>query len=185
MERVKRHLRNYFDQTTVHGLSYVVNSNNAVERHLWVGFILACASYAGTLIHRSLIENRSNPTLTLINIVPNAKIPFPRVTVDGGKDWDGFGVFKQAWNRHQPEEGLDEGKVVFCLYPEFPLKTLSNYHDLIRHCHRARGPGLYCKKKLVVLSFNGFNHRLCKPERSLLSECSSKVVPLGGEDHAD
>ena len=83
--RVKDHVFNYFQETTVHGFRYVVEGQNSFERGIWIVFIICAITYAATLIRTSLIENTLNPIVTTIESIPTKQVPFPAVTLDGGQ----------------------------------------------------------------------------------------------------
>ena len=102
------HVKRYFAETTVHGFRYVATGRTAVERALWVIFILFVATFAGVLIEQSLRENGEKPILTILDVVPASEVPFPAVTVDGGQTYDHFGIVKKAWNRYQVDEKSNE-----------------------------------------------------------------------------
>ena len=99
-----KYLKSYFSKTTVHGFRYVAEGGTAVEKLLWVIFLVFSATCAGILIERSLSENRNNPILTILNVVPAAEVPVPAVTVDGGKTFDPVGIVRKAWNCYQRDE---------------------------------------------------------------------------------
>ena len=105
-----KYVKSYFSETTVHGFRYVAEGRTAAEKLLWVIFIAFAATCAGTLIERSLSENRNNPIITILNVVPVAEVPFPAVTVDGGQTFDPAGIVRKAWNRYRRDEQTDESK---------------------------------------------------------------------------
>ena len=75
MAALWKYIKSYLSETTVHGFRYVAEGRTAGEKLIWVCFIAFSATCAGILVERSLSENRHNPILTILNVVPVAEIP--------------------------------------------------------------------------------------------------------------
>ncbi len=77
-------LKEYFQQTTVHGIRYVVDGETIIERLVWVltmAIAFACAAY---LTYSSVVEAEEHPIATTTEVLTINNIPFPAVTVAAG-----------------------------------------------------------------------------------------------------
>ena len=74
--------KNYFRETTVHGLKYVVDGSNLLERVIWTFCVLLVFVLASFMISSSLDDMRTNPILATIETVHVSAIPKPAVSVN-------------------------------------------------------------------------------------------------------
>ena len=123
--RVKDHVFNYFQETTVHGFRYVVEGVNIYERGLWMIFITCAITYAGTLINVSLDENKVNPITTTIASKPTNEVPFPAVTVGSGQIIDPFGYIRRSQHQITYEAFPDGNAIIFVTLSDLATHSYS------------------------------------------------------------
>ena len=82
-QKLKKDIRGYFSESTVHGLRYIVAGGNAFERAAWVLFIAIGFLYCGHTIFNAYHEWEIHPVQTTIDEVgvPVQELPFPAITV--------------------------------------------------------------------------------------------------------
>ena len=76
-------VREYFNDTTVHGFRYVVQGRNRFERIFWFLLIITGFVFSSDIIYRALFEWNKTPLQTTIEKVdvPVQEYPFPAVTI--------------------------------------------------------------------------------------------------------
>ena len=104
---VLQFIKNYLEQTTVHGFKYVVTAASPVERIAWMGFVAIAFSAAFMMIGIYSFEAISNPITISLSTIPVAQVPFPAVSVDSGKSWDHMGYPRKALARTLPDESRE------------------------------------------------------------------------------
>ena len=79
----KKELIAFLSESTVPGLSYVVESKAAIERVAWAILLVAAFYFTGSVIHIQWTHWRSHPVETTIDEVglPVDLLPFPAITV--------------------------------------------------------------------------------------------------------
>ena len=82
-ETIAKHIRDYFNDTTVHGFAYVVHGRNWLEKLFWIVLILTGFIMSGELFYSSCLGWNDTPLQTTIEKVdiPVQNYPFPAVTV--------------------------------------------------------------------------------------------------------
>ena len=83
LREAKRNLVDYFSQTTVHGLRYIIDGRNVFERLIWVVMIVFGFVYCTTMIWGAFEYWKTHPVETTIDQVgvPVQELPFPTITV--------------------------------------------------------------------------------------------------------
>ena len=83
MESLINTVKEYFNDTTVHGFRYVVNGRNRCEKIFWVILIVIGFIFSGIIINNSIWSWRNIPLQTTIEKVskPIQHFPFPAVTI--------------------------------------------------------------------------------------------------------
>ena len=73
-------IRNFFESSTIHGLTYIATSRKYV-RLFWIIVVIAGFSVAGVLIYNSFQSWDESPVKTTIETHPISEIKFPKMTV--------------------------------------------------------------------------------------------------------
>ena len=81
--QIIREMDEYFQNTTVHGFSYLQRSNKRLVRRFWAIIILIFFILAAYLINNAFIDWNENQTITTISSIatPVQETQFPTVTV--------------------------------------------------------------------------------------------------------
>ena len=76
-------VKEYFNETTVHGFQYVVTGRNRCEKIFWIVLIVTGFILSGTITYNSISSWRETPLQTTIEKVskPIQHFPFPAVTI--------------------------------------------------------------------------------------------------------
>ena len=82
LSKLVRYAGNYFRQTTVHGLRYIVEGASLFERLLWLSCVVSVMAIASFLITNSLRDMRRNPMVTSTETVHISEVPKPAVSVN-------------------------------------------------------------------------------------------------------
>ena len=80
--RYLAYTKNYFRETTVHGLRYMVEGSNIFERALWTLCVILVFVLASFMISDSIDDIRRNPVLTTIHAVHVSELPKPALSVN-------------------------------------------------------------------------------------------------------
>lgn len=108
---MQSHLIAFCKESSLHGLKYIVERTNVVERLIWGLAILAATTYSALTVWASIAEYETNPTVTSFDATEINQIPFPAVTVDGGSVWNHMGftrVFMDPLEEPEPPFTLNE-----------------------------------------------------------------------------
>ena len=81
MKRIFQGLVEYLEQTTIHGLRYLSEGKDLVEKFVWLIVVVISFSIAGYLIYVTIQENESEPVLTTIETGLAKNVPFPAITI--------------------------------------------------------------------------------------------------------
>ena len=83
MESLKSNVKEYFNETTVHGFQYVVNGRNWCEKSFWIILIVTGFMFSGIMIDNSISSWRNAPVQTTIEKVskPIQNFLFPGITI--------------------------------------------------------------------------------------------------------
>ena len=78
-----RNIKDYFNDTTVHGFRYVVQGRNKFEKLFWAILIITGFTMSGEIIYSSYSGWHETPLQTTIEKVdaPVQDYPFPAVTI--------------------------------------------------------------------------------------------------------
>ena len=77
--------REFFENSTIHGLNYIVNSERLIKV-VWIGIVTLGFSLSGVLIWHSFENWQKNPVETTISTHPIEKVSFPKIYVCPPKD---------------------------------------------------------------------------------------------------
>ena len=130
---LKSYCEKYFDNTTVHGFSYVLTGENRLERIAWVFLVIFAFMGAFTLIAIYIDEAVADPIAIQLSTIPVKEIPFPAVTIDSGQQWNVMGFPRKALYTEQPDEdspGRDMKRKCFFLW-------LANTVQNVLSCQRS------------------------------------------------
>ena len=83
LKAIRREVRSYFTDTTVHGFRYVVEGQNLGEQIFWAVTIVFGFFYAGWIIATSFSSWEETPLQTTVDTVslPVQELPFPAITI--------------------------------------------------------------------------------------------------------
>ena len=73
-------LGNFFESSTIHGLTYISTTRNCV-RLFWIAVVVAGFTGAGVIIYQSFQEWNESPVKTTVETQAISEITFPKVTV--------------------------------------------------------------------------------------------------------
>ena len=76
-----RCLKEYLEQTTIHGLRYLSEGKSIFEKLVWFLVISISFSFAGFYIHTTVKDNEYEPVLTTIETATIKDVPFPAITI--------------------------------------------------------------------------------------------------------
>ena len=95
---VKENVINYLLTTTIHGLRYLYDGRNWVEKIVWLIIILGCFTGCFNLISQSLDEAAKEPILTTIETTEVQNVPFPAITIGGDANVNEWGFVEKFFN---------------------------------------------------------------------------------------
>ena len=88
----------YFVESSIHGLRYLVDGKNLVEKLCWCLIIVISLYLAGTMISTSIEENEREPILTTIETASITNVPFPAITVAADGRANPWGFVQKTFN---------------------------------------------------------------------------------------
>ena len=88
----------YFVESSIHGLRYLVDGKNLVEKLCWCLIIVISLYLAGTMISTSIEENEREPILTTIETSSIINVPFPAITVAADGRANPWGFVQKTFN---------------------------------------------------------------------------------------
>ena len=71
-------LRQFFDLSTIHGLSHISNFKGIYAKIFWVAVVITGFLSAGLIVKNSMLSWDENPVVAMIETLPIASITFPR-----------------------------------------------------------------------------------------------------------
>ena len=71
----------YLEVTTIHGLRYLIECRNIVEKVFWLLIICLSFGYAAHTIQSFFVDNDREPILTTIGTSRVQEVPFPAITI--------------------------------------------------------------------------------------------------------
>ena len=74
-------LREFLENSTIHGLCHISTAQSRVARAAWVAIVVACFAVAISMISSSYKEWQESPVSTTISTHPITELEFPSVTV--------------------------------------------------------------------------------------------------------
>ena len=74
-------LSDYLEQSSIHGLRYLSEGRNFLEKFIWFTLIVVSLCFAGHLIKTTIEENEAEPVLTTIETATIEDVPFPAITI--------------------------------------------------------------------------------------------------------
>ena len=78
---VKAIINEYLGMTSIHGLRYLRDSRNIVEKVSWLIIISLSFGFCVHIIHSHFTENDNKPILTTVEMVSVQEVPFPAITI--------------------------------------------------------------------------------------------------------
>ena len=88
----------YFVESSIHGLRYLVDSKNLVEKVCWSLIIVTSIYLAGTMISTSIQNNNEEPILTTIETTSIINAPFPAITIAADDRVNPWGFVEKTFN---------------------------------------------------------------------------------------
>ena len=95
---IKENVINYLLTTTIHGLRYLYDGKNWVEKIVWLIIILGCFTGCFNLISQSLDEAAKEPILTTVETTKVQNVPFPAITIGGDANVNEWGFVDKFFN---------------------------------------------------------------------------------------
>ena len=95
---IKENVINYLLTTTIHGLRYLYDGRNWVEKFVWLIIILCCFAGCFNLIGQSLDEAAKEPILTTVETTKVQNVPFPAITIGGDTNVNEWGFVEKFFN---------------------------------------------------------------------------------------
>ena len=116
LKTIKQNISEYFSETSVHGLRYLVDGKNILEKVCWSLVVMVSLYFAGSMILTSIEDNEKAPILTTIETISFEDVPFPAVTIAADERANPWGFVQKTFNMmefYQPaddryEDGLTE-----------------------------------------------------------------------------
>ena len=71
----------YLEVTTIHGLRYLMECRNLMEKLFWLLIICLSFGYAAHTIQSFFVDNDREPILTTIGTSRVQEVPFPAITI--------------------------------------------------------------------------------------------------------
>ena len=78
---IKGIINEYLGVTSIHGLRYLMESRNIVEKVSWLIIISLSFGFCVHIIHSHFTENNNKPILTTVEMASVQEIPFPAITI--------------------------------------------------------------------------------------------------------
>ena len=78
---VKAIINEYLGMTSIHGLRYLRDSRNIVEKVSWLIIISLSFGFCVHIIHSHFTENDNKPILTTVEMASVQEVPFPAITI--------------------------------------------------------------------------------------------------------
>ena len=91
-------VREYFENTTVHGFRYILFSKAYACKLFWIFSILATVSLCFFLIGKSLQEASENPIMTNTEEILVENLPMPTISISAPKELDADEYFRSLLN---------------------------------------------------------------------------------------
>ena len=88
----------YFVESSIHGLRYLVDGKNLVEKVCWSLIIVTSIYLAGTMISTSIQNNNEEPILTTIETTSIINAPFPAITIAADDRINPWGFVEKTFN---------------------------------------------------------------------------------------
>ena len=79
--RARPIITEYLEVTTIHGLRYLMECRNIIEKLLWLAIICFSFGYSAHIIQTFFIDNDREPILTTIGTSRIQDVPFPAITI--------------------------------------------------------------------------------------------------------
>ena len=95
---VKENVITYLLTTTIHGLRYLHDGQNWLEKLIWL--IIIGASFSGAIwfIVHGLKEANEEPILTTLETTEVQNVPIPAITIGGGANVNKWGFVEKFFN---------------------------------------------------------------------------------------
>ncbi len=181
---LKRFLKGYLANSSLHGLHYVGEGKTWIERLTWAALSFMAFSAAGLLMAKTLQENADNPFVTTMEQIPVQEMPFPAVSIkhkilksNGSvRPWDNLAT-NILNNAYFDCFGKQE-----CLRPE-SLKELSSLVDqTVAELFENLYTGFLNNGKSTVLIRKGMFLKLFCDRVELLLKGGNSLLTLMSED---
>ena len=127
----KNGIKEYFENTTVHGFRYILVARTPLFKFFWIISILATVSLCFLLIGRSLKEASDNPIMTNTEEVEVDQLPLPTISILAPKELDPSLYHKTLLNMVDacnPELNLNEHPIFASVHKLLPI-----INDVIRN----------------------------------------------------
>ena len=80
-KHISQAVKEYLVESSIHGLRYLVECKNLVEKVGWSLIIVTSLYIAGIMISTSIEDNENEPILTTIESTSITNVPFPAITI--------------------------------------------------------------------------------------------------------
>ena len=98
IKTIKQHISEYFSETSIHGLRYLVDGKNILEKVCWSLVVMVSLYFAGSMILTSIEDNEKAPILTTIETISFEDVPFPAVTIAADERANPWGFVQKTFN---------------------------------------------------------------------------------------
>ena len=88
----------YLTGATIHGLVYIAEGRNVIEKFVWLLIVASSFSVASFMIYTSISETNQEPLLTVLETAPIQDVPFPAITISGDDRVNQWGFVQKVLN---------------------------------------------------------------------------------------
>ena len=107
LKTIKQNISEYFSETSIHGLRYLVDGKNILEKVCWSLVVMVSLYFAGSMILTSIEDNEKAPILTTIETISFEDVPFPAVTIAADERANPWGFVQKTFNMMEFYEPVD------------------------------------------------------------------------------
>ena len=97
-QTVSQSVCEYLEESSIHGLRYLAEGRNVVEKVGWTLIILISLYFAGKMISTSIEDNEKKPILTTIETTSIQNVPFPAITIGADGRANPWGFAQKTFN---------------------------------------------------------------------------------------
>ena len=88
----------YLQTTTIHGLRYLSDCKQILEKSVWLLIVGFAFFYASFLIYTNITETQKDPILTTLETSSIEHVPFPAITIRGSRQANPWGFVEKTFN---------------------------------------------------------------------------------------